>query len=143
MDRKNNDLAVKNVISTQKPKEESITSELPEKVNDAITVSNNGINEIPKKEISSLNKINPAKVLAQNADENKTEKTEPLVNAQNVSYVPAEDNKNENYVFYDVTADKFRKTKVGGFLKKVKRVVERNNPITRLLSGDDQQVVSN
>jgi len=143
LEYKNNDAIAKNAIHTQKPTEENSTNQLPEKVNDAIIVSNDGINQKPNYEISPLNKIEPSKELAQEIDENKTVKTESLVNAQNVSYVADEDNKNENYVFYDVTADKFRKTKVGGFLKKVKRVVERNNPITRLLSGDDRQVVSN
>ena len=143
LEYKNNDAIAKNAIHTQKPTEENSTNQLPEKVNDAIIVSNDGINQKPNYEISPLNKIEPSKELAQEIDENKTVKTEPLVNVQNVSYVPDEDNKNENYVFYDVTADKFRKTKVGSFLKKVKRVVERNNPITRLLSGDDRQVVSN
>src|SRR6185503_8206458 len=143
LEYKNNDASAKNAIHTQKPTEENSTNQLPEKVNDAIIVSNDGINQKPNYEISPLNKIEPSKELAQNIDKNKTVKTESLVNAQNVSYVADEDNKNENYVFYDVTADKFRKTKVGGFLKKVKRVVERNNPITRHLSGDDRQVVSN
>lgn len=49
---------------------------------------------------------------------------------------------NENYVFYDVPADEFRKTKVAGFLKKVKRIVERTNPITRLLEGNEEPVVA-
>ena len=143
LDNRNNVAALRNVNSTRKTREETGTNQLPEKVNDAIIASNDGINQKPNDEISPLNKIEPSKELAQEIDENKTVKTEPLVNAQNVSYVPDEDNKNENYVFYDITADKFKKTKVGGFLKKVKRVVERNNPITRLLSGDDRQVVSN
>ena len=34
------------------------------------------------------------------------------------------------------------KTKVGGFLKKVKRMVERTNPITRLLEGNEEPVVA-
>ena len=59
-----------------------------------------------------------------------------IVRAQTVSYVDADIN-NQNYVFYDVTTDEFKKSKVGGFLKKVRRVVERNNPITRLLTESD------
>jgi hypothetical protein len=67
--------------------------------------------------------------------------SEPVTYAQNASYI--DNNKSdENYVFYNVTADEFNKTKVGGFLKKVKRIVERTNPIAHLLSGDDQQVAS-
>jgi cytoskeletal protein RodZ len=57
--------------------------------------------------------------------------------AQTVSYVTDAGVNNQNYVFYDVTTDEFNRSKVGGFLKKVKRVVERNNPITRLLTEGD------
>ena len=38
------------------------------------------------------------------------------------------DVKNDNYVFYNVTQDEFKKTKLFGFLKKVKRVIERKSP---------------
>jgi hypothetical protein len=61
--------------------------------------------------------------------------------SQTVAY--SENNsKNEDYVFYDVPADQFKKTKVGGFLKKMKRIVERTNPITRLLEGNEEPVVA-
>jgi len=46
-------------------------------------------------------------------------------------------------VFYDITTEEFKKSKVGGFLKKVKRLIERNNPISRLISGEERQVASN
>jgi hypothetical protein len=69
-------------------------------------------------------------------NENKTGASE-ATHAQTVSYVGDADVNNQNYVFYDVTADEFKKSKVGGFLKKVKRVVERSNPITRLLVDGD------
>ncbi len=72
---------------------------------------------------------------------NSEEQTEPVTFAKNASYI--QDDNNENYVFYDITTDEFKKTKVGGFLKKVKRVIQRNNPIARLLSPDDGQVASN
>ena len=68
---------------------------------------------------------------------------QPVVYAQNSSDVSDANDNGQNYVFYDITTEEFKKTKVGGFLKKVKRVIERNNPISRLLSGDDRQVVSN
>ena len=55
--------------------------------------------------------------------------------AKTVSYTNISPVDNDNYVFYDVPAREFRKTKVGGFLKKVRRIVERTNPITRLLEG--------
>ncbi len=54
-----------------------------------------------------------------------------------------ESSSNNNYVFYDIPAEEFKKSKVGGFLKKVKRIVERTNPITRLLEGNDEPVVAN
>ena len=48
----------------------------------------------------------------------------------------------ENYIFYNVPADEFKKTKVGSFLKKVKRVVDRNNPITRLFADEGDEVAA-
>ena len=61
--------------------------------------------------------------------------------ARAASYISDVDQKNENYVFYDVSSEEFRKSKVGGFLKKVKRIVERTNPIARLL-GDEEQIAA-
>ncbi len=61
---------------------------------------------------------------------------EPETYAKNASYIDNNSN-DENYVFYNVKASEFNKSKVGGFLKKVKRVVERTNPIGRLLSGEE------
>ena len=58
--------------------------------------------------------------------------------AKTVSYTNITPANNDNYVFYDVPAREFRKTKVGGFLKKVRRIVERTNPITRLLEGTNE-----
>ena len=66
---------------------------------------------------------------------------QPAMQVQNASYI-ADNANDENYVFYNVKSDEFNKTKVGGFLKKVKRIVERNNPITRLIGGEDRQVAS-
>jgi hypothetical protein len=64
------------------------------------------------------------------------------VHAQTASYISDADANNQNYVFYDVPAEEFRKSKVGGFLKKIKRVVERNNPITRLFTNEEVQLAS-
>ncbi|MEP7252692.1 MAG: hypothetical protein ABI683_09940 [Ginsengibacter sp.] len=68
---------------------------------------------------------------------------QPAMQSQQASYVTDANQKNENYVFYNVTTEEFRKSKVGGFLKKVKRIVERNNPVTRLFAGEEKQVASN
>ena len=48
--------------------------------------------------------------------------------AMPASYIAEEEVKNENYVFYNITTEEFRKSKVGNFLKKVKRAVERKIP---------------
>jgi hypothetical protein len=42
------------------------------------------------------------------------------------SYKNEEDSNKDNYVFYNISEEKFKKSKVGIFLKKVKRVVSRN-----------------
>ena len=72
-------------------------------------------------------------------------KVEPQVKnnySQTAAYTADASVNNDNYVFYDVPAEKFRKSKVGGFLKKVRRIVERTNPITRLLEGNEEPVVA-
>ncbi len=82
-------------------------------------------------------------------DENEAkvavEKIEPEVPnnyAKTASYTNVSPADNDNYVFYDVPAREFRKSKVGGFLKKVRRIVERTNPITRLFEGNDEPAVA-
>lgn len=80
-------------------------------------------------------------------DEAKTDikKIKPQVESnysKTVVYNPQASVNNDNYVFYDVPAEQFNKTKVGGFLKKVKRIVERTNPITKLLEGNEEPVVA-
>ncbi|HEY5371119.1 MAG TPA: hypothetical protein VIJ75_19215 [Hanamia sp.] len=69
-------------------------------------------------------------------NQNKTPNPQ-VAHVQTVSYIADADVNHQNYVFYDVTADDFKKSKVGGFLKKVRRVVERSNPITRLITESD------
>ncbi|HXS54518.1 MAG TPA: hypothetical protein VN726_00260 [Hanamia sp.] len=71
------------------------------------------------------------------------ERIQPQTPVSTASYASDNITNNENYVFYNVKAEDFNKSKVGGFLKKVKRIVERGNPITRLLSGEEKQVASN
>lgn len=66
----------------------------------------------------------------------------PSEYAQNASYLTDNNSNNENYIFYNVKANEFNKSKVGGFLKKVKRIVERTNPIGRILAGEDKQVAA-
>ena len=83
--------------------------------------------------------------IAQNEAKVAVEKIDPENKnsyAKTVSYTNISPADNENYVFYDVPAREFRKTKVGGFLKKVRRVVERTNPITRLLEGTNEPDVA-
>lgn len=63
-------------------------------------------------------------------------------NAQKVVYLDVDKATNDNYIFYNVPADEFKKSKVGGFLKKLKRVAERNDPIRRLFELEVGQVVS-
>lgn len=73
------------------------------------------------------------------------QKVEPQIEPNYIktaAYNPDASADNDNYVFYDVPAEEFNKTKVGGFLKKVKRIVERTNPITRLLEGNEEPVIA-
>jgi hypothetical protein len=49
--------------------------------------------------------------------------------AQTASYIAEVQEKSENYVFYHITQEEFQKSKVGIFFKKVKRAIERKNPL--------------
>jgi hypothetical protein len=139
--KKEKTLYQKNIV-TKKSVKENNTNQLPEKISNETLVTNQEVKNITDEDITAINKIDPTKELAQRAVQSNNEMTKPDSYAKTVSYIENEDTNNQNYAFYDVTADKFKKTKVGGFLKKVKRVVERNNPIARLLSRDDRQVAS-
>lgn len=141
----NDNIAVKpgNTIQVKEPdnkEKENNINQLPGTVSNEAIASNQEITDASTDEITTLDKIKPAKELPQNV-QNSEEKAEPVIYAKNASYL--QDDNSENYVFYDITTDEFKKTKVGGFLKKVKRVIQRNNPIARLLSPDDGQVASN
>lgn len=142
--QKTDNTIAKILVDKQKSKEENINNQLPEKINNAIVSNNNNIKNVLDDK-SSLNKVDASKELTITQTEvpNNNEKSTPVSYVRNASYVPDAESNNENYVFYDVTAEKFKKTKIGSFLKKVKRVLERSNPITRFLSGNDHQVVSN
>ena len=104
---------------------------------------NNGMMaQIPQKKISTDNIID-SKEMA-HVDLNITPQAiEKNYTAQNVVYLDVNKESSENYIFYNVPAEEFKKTKVGGFLKKLKRVAERNDPIKRLFEMEVGQVVSN
>ncbi len=57
--------------------------------------------------------------------------------ALTASYTPDDDENSNNYVFYNITKEEFNKTKLGGFLRKVKRTVERKSPFNN--SKDDNE----
>jgi hypothetical protein len=63
----------------------------------------------------------------------KTITTTPVVEKGNytqpASYIADSEIKSENYVFYHITTEEFRKSKVGTFFKKLKRAVERKIPL--------------
>ena len=45
------------------------------------------------------------------------------------SYMTEANEKSENYVFYNITAEEFRKSKIGNFLKKAKRAIAAKLPL--------------
>ncbi|MEP7228950.1 MAG: hypothetical protein ABI691_01780 [Ginsengibacter sp.] len=114
-----------------------------EEVKPDVAVLENELKNIPQKKIIETNEISFQRGVEIKPIQKDIAGTQAINQAQSASYVADADQKNENYIFYNVTTEEFRKSKVGGFLKKVKRVVERNNPVTRLFSGDEKQVASN
>jgi hypothetical protein len=138
--KNSNDVAdVKPDLEIKKPILKKEIKELkPDIQNEAIAITN-PIKNTPELLQNQKNQIaadEPAQTI------NKIEPEIQNIKAQTVSYLPDASPDNQNYVFYDVSAEEFRKSKVGGFLKKVKRVVERNNPISRLFEGDEEQIAA-
>ena len=121
------------------PREEEIKSVKPH-VDYQLATANQPIKKLPE----TIEKTDNS--LENNLASIQTNDIEPEVEkpnyAQRASYISPANENNDNYVFYDVSTEEFRKSKVGGFLKKIKRVVERNNPITRLFPGDEEQMAA-
>lgn len=114
-----------------------------EKLNSKEAVETIAINAPVKKIVATTE--NYKNSIDENEEKVAVEKIEPETKnnyAKTVSYTNISPADNDNYVFYDVPAREFRKTKVGGFLKKVRRIIERTNPITRLLEGTDEPDVA-
>ncbi len=86
---------------------------------------------LPKKEEPIVTNPNSADLA--NAITSSTE--DKIINAtqnnfvKSASFLTEEEVKSENYIFYNVTQEEFRKSKIGIFLKKAKRVIERKNPL--------------
>ncbi|MDQ2719338.1 MAG: hypothetical protein M3Z26_06190 [Bacteroidota bacterium] len=119
---------------------EKKTIETKQENNDELLAANIPVKNISVKIEGTKNAISANEVI-QHIDK-YDESIQPQAHVENTSYAVDNKTNDENYVFYNVKTDEFNKSKVGGFLKKVKRIVERSNPITRLLSGEDKQVVS-
>ncbi len=128
----------KNKIDNNKNNKE----EPAEKIRPDVAVENE-IKNIPQNKTIDNNDIPFVGNIEVKLLQNDKNEVQPVVQSQPASYVTDTNVKNENYVFYNITTEEFRKSKVGGFLKKVKRIVERNNPVTRLFSGEEKQVASN
>ncbi len=141
--KNNNDALVKATIKKEIPVVKNKNSRSPEKANDENVASATEIKSISKKEITGMQKMSLANLAVPAEVIKSIDELTPETYKRTSSYNEDVHAKNDNYVFYDVTANKFKKTKVGGFLKKMKRVIVRTNPIGRLLSGEERQVASN
>lgn len=113
-----------------------------EKIRPDAVVLENKIKNLPQKNAIENDAISFTGDIEIKPIQNDKDNAQPVIQVQSASYVDA-NQKNENYVFYNITTEEFKKSKVGGFLKKLKRIVERNNPVSRLFTGEDKQVASN
>lgn len=131
---------VKDSLTKKVPMENS-ADPLLSKTNGGFTSpGKNEIEPMPAQELTALTAIQPLKTVPKTPGQDNEGQASPDYFAKTASYVSTQ--YDQNYVFYDVTTSDFRKTKVGGFLKKIKRVIARTNPIGRLISGDDRQLAS-
>ncbi len=86
---------------------------------------------LPKKEniITDQVKIITTEKTIATLVEDRNADVAPQNNIKTASYIMEDAVKSENYVFYNITQEEFNKSKIGTFLKKVKRVIERKNPL--------------
>lgn len=108
--------------------------------------NNEGTNEvmtaqIPPMDISPGEMTNKSELVHVDIDITPTP-IEKNYSPRNVVYLDVNKQPSGNYIL-NVPEEEFRKTKVGGFLKQLKRVVDRNDPIKRLFAGEEGQVASN
>lgn len=62
----------------------------------------------------------------------------PVKQLPQANYATIQQGTSENdYVFTDIPAENIQRSKLGIFIKKVKRTIDRNNPINRLLNGEE------
>ncbi|HEV8079316.1 MAG TPA: hypothetical protein VGP43_01285 [Chitinophagaceae bacterium] len=100
VEKKNEDIVINRPLETKK--EVIKTNELPQPGNNISEAADKNVNALP---------------LQQNNYSNQA------------TYIADAEIKSENYVFYNITTEEFNKSKVGTFLKKVKRTIERKNPL--------------
>ena len=95
-------------------------------------------------DIKPLKKNDPEIVLTDELKHNDIAVNDKNVMPDNytltASYTPDEDENGNNYVFYNITKEEFNRTKLGGFLRKVKRTIERKSPFNN--SKDDNEIVA-
>lgn len=118
------DVTVKNIDPTDKRME--VDKKIEQKREDVV------INEVPNtNDVIKTNELPQPIVTAHEPTDKALTKMPALENnnyAQTATYIADAEVKNENYVFYNITTEEFRKSKVGNFLKKVKRSIERKIP---------------
>ncbi len=106
--------------NTEQKKEDLVVTNVPDK------------NELPK----PVNNLPPQGNTPLEPNNRAVAKTTIPQNnnyAQPASYIADAEGKSENYVFYNITSEEFRKSKVGNFFKKVKRAIERKIPLKNSL----------
>ncbi|MBA3673401.1 MAG: hypothetical protein H0W75_00335 [Chitinophagaceae bacterium] len=132
---------VDNSVKNQLPLQQNITQKNIQSTNNTLkenkVVKNKNedivINK-PLEENKEITKINELPQQGNNVllPSDKNGNTQPLQQNYYVhpaTYIADAEIKSENYVFYNITTEEFNKSKVGTFLKKVKRTIERKNPL--------------
>ncbi|MBA2563565.1 MAG: hypothetical protein H0V14_11780, partial [Chitinophagaceae bacterium] len=102
--------------------------------------------------INKVLELNDIKLIKKNTDSdnaltNETKLKDIAVNDKNelpdnyalpAFYTSEQDENSNNYVFYNITEEEFRKTRLRGFLRKVKRTIEKKSPFNN--SKDDNEI---
>ncbi len=120
----------KNISSETNINEINTSSQPTEEITAMIPVTT----KVPASELGTSEAITEPALLIPHADIDQT----PVKQLPQSNYATMTQGTNENdYVFTDIPAENIQRSKLGIFIKKVKRTIDRNNPINRLLNGEE------
>ncbi len=120
----------KSIAPEKNIQENNVTTPPPTEIAAMIPVAE----KMPAAELNTAATITDPVSFTGHADIDAT----PVKQLPGASYATFRQDASQNdYVFTDIPAENIQRSKLGIFIKKVKRTIDRNNPINRLFNGEE------